>query len=663
MTFKTKLTAFLLMIFMISFAIFVGLFISQQTSLIASQEQKNLNSLAAYIDNRISQELETARVSVLTVANNTEIQRLFAERNRDELAVVLLPVYEQIKDKVSQVQFHLPDSTSFLRLHQPEKFGDSLKEFRFTVNEANQQQKTISGLEEGKGGYGFRVVAPMYYDGVHTGSVEYGMDFGDSFLNRIKESYGGEYFTYTFNDTDSVAWEETKGLIASTAEDTFLKELTEEELGRLKAGENLYLVTADNNYSLLYLPFKDYKGEVRGYFKIAQGRTGILDLVAQSKSKMFIIIFAILLLASLSFYLLIKYLLKPVDVLLSKTKLIAGGDLTTTIDIKSKDEIGKLAESFNMMTLNLRNMIKNLKVISAKTYDSSKNISSNLESGALSFQQISATMEELTSGMSDQQQSAMVTSEIVDSVSSSIEEISRNSSEMYDSSVEVITLSKDGESAIENMIQQMNVINETTVISSNEVRNLVNLNQEISVISKTIADIASQTNLLALNAAIEAARAGEAGRGFAVVSDEISKLADRTHDSIGEIQKIVQDIVLRTDVAISSIDEVSKEVISGQKIAEQTGVAFRNIYSSLDKVTKQIKNVEQMSDEIKVGGVQQSRSMESITSSIQQSAAGFEEISASTEELSAMLETISSFAIELNQITEELEANINKFTL
>src|SRR6056297_1605609 len=185
---------------------FVALYfiINQMTGdIVELEEEKNMDLMDNAIKNQMEAQLSSAEMSVLTIAENEQIQKLFAERNREGLEELLLPVFERLKGEVAQMQFHLPDSTSFLRLHRPEKYGDSLRDFRFTVNAANDEERIVSGLEEGVAGYGFRVVVPMYYNSRHTGSVEYGSDFGENFLANIKESFPGEYYIYLLNSEDN----------------------------------------------------------------------------------------------------------------------------------------------------------------------------------------------------------------------------------------------------------------------------------------------------------------------------------------------------------------------------------------------------------------------------------------------------------------------------
>lgn len=169
---------------------------SRSLTIIQNSEMNELKLIEKVIAAKLTDQIDATRAITLSVAYNTEVQRLFAERNRQALAEQLLPGYEMVKDQYAQMQFHLPDSTSFLRLHQPERYGDSLRDFRHTVNVANQTRTITAGLEEGRGGYGLRVVVPVFYQGQHIGSVEYGGDFGLPFLITLQKELGGDYFIY-----------------------------------------------------------------------------------------------------------------------------------------------------------------------------------------------------------------------------------------------------------------------------------------------------------------------------------------------------------------------------------------------------------------------------------------------------------------------------------
>ena len=200
MSLKTKIFIGFSVFVLIIFSIFSIYTFNETTKVIISREEEMLRVLTESLGVKMDEQIESAEISAVTLANNSEVQRLFSQKDREGLTRLLLPGYQAIESKISQAQFHLPDSTSFLRLHSPDKYGDSLKDFRFTVNEANEKKEIIRGLEEGVAGYGFRVVVPVSHQGRHLGTFEYGSDFKDAFLGDLKDSYSGEYFIYGVND-------------------------------------------------------------------------------------------------------------------------------------------------------------------------------------------------------------------------------------------------------------------------------------------------------------------------------------------------------------------------------------------------------------------------------------------------------------------------------
>lgn len=136
----------------------------------------------------LSSQTRLARTIFDEVLNKPDILQLVKEAsqsdgpgrksNRELLYAKLAPVYERLKrDRVRQVHFHLPDGTSFLRLHHPREFGDNLFEVRPSVRLANTKKIYVDGFEEGRDFHAFRHVFPLFLDGEHVGSVELGVPF------------------------------------------------------------------------------------------------------------------------------------------------------------------------------------------------------------------------------------------------------------------------------------------------------------------------------------------------------------------------------------------------------------------------------------------------------------------------------------------------------
>lgn len=242
---KTKIFVGLSFSVLLVFSFFSFYTFNETSKTIIEKENEMLETLSQSINIKMEGQIEAAEIGAISLANNQAVLKLFANRDRDGLADILLPAFDKISNSISQVQFHLPDSTSFLRLHKPEKYGDSLKEFRFTVNKANEEREIVKGLEKGVAGFGFRVVVPMSYNNIHLGTVEYGSDFGTNFLEHIKQNNEGDYFIYQFDDETTTASTNNTTLIASTTETDIWNIEQENHIEQLHNNEIVYLQTTD----------------------------------------------------------------------------------------------------------------------------------------------------------------------------------------------------------------------------------------------------------------------------------------------------------------------------------------------------------------------------------------------------------------------------------
>ncbi|MGE4267807.1 MAG: methyl-accepting chemotaxis protein [Deferribacterales bacterium] len=311
------------------------------------------------------------------------------------------------------------------------------------------------------------------------------------------------------------------------------------------------------------------------------------------------------------------------------------GDLTKRLDVKSNDEVGKLAEYFNSFIDKLREIIATL-----------QHSAHSVASGST---ELAAATEELSATVNDQ--SAQILS-----VAGATNQMNTASAAMTDDLAasskianETSATTTEGRNKIQTAMDEVNGIKTSVDQLNGTIQKLVNSSQEINEILDVISDIADQTNLLALNAAIEAARAGDHGRGFAVVADEVRKLAERTQSSTGEIGGIINN--LRTDSlkASSDMSVARNQVESGVNIMLETAGFFDKIVSSVDEM-------KQMNASIKASMSNQKDGMHEINDKAQAISTGVEQSS------SALLE-ISRTVSDLEKQSEELQDVIKQFRI
>ncbi|MFC1496557.1 methyl-accepting chemotaxis protein [Candidatus Margulisiibacteriota bacterium] len=296
---------------------------------------------------------------------------------------------------------------------------------------------------------------------------------------------------------------------------------------------------------------------------------------AQSAGMMIVsVLLVTLLVTALIAFVISRAIVLPAQTLTAAANFIAEKrDLTEEVEVKTGDEIGILAVSFNKMIAGLKEFM--IKVKNAGTQITS------------AVYQIRSATEQHASGASEQ-------SSAISEASATVEELANTATQIAHNSQNVVLTA-------EKTLKGMDEINNKVGNTAQKILSLGEKSQTIGNVTNIIDDIADQTNLLALNAAIEAARAGEAGRGFAVVAQEIRKLAEKSTESTGEIRHLITEIQAETNSAIMGVEESTSWVTKGVEMVQDTtqkakeiGIATQQQKSAADQVVSAMKNIDQV---------------------------------------------------------------------
>lgn len=362
-----------------------------------------------------------------------------------------------------------------------------------------------------------------------------------------------------------------------------------------------------------------------------------------------------------------RYLLKtlqPIDVLVHEATKIAQGDLSlSALGIDSKDEVGRLAQSFEQMTNNLRTLMQQVSAATEQVASSSEQLHAGAEQSAQAANQVAVSIASTSAGIEKQTLG-------VANVLSLVEDITKGSQEGAAAAEQAAAITKqavysttEGSNAVGNAIVQMNQIQVTVEDSAKVVAELGDRSKEIGLIVDTISGIAAQTNLLALNAAIEAARAGEQGRGFAVVAEEVRKLAEQSQIAAKQISALIGDIQAKTDQAVVAMSTGTEEVRKGSAVVDKAGISFKEIERHVEEVSQITQGIAIGLSDAMNASKQVLLATQEVDAIGREIASQAQNISAATEEQSASMEEIAASSQSLANVAEELQNAVRKFTM
>ncbi len=359
-----------------------------------------------------------------------------------------------------------------------------------------------------------------------------------------------------------------------------------------------------------------------------------------------------------------NYIAGMIAKLAKYSKNISEGHLQINkIEVKSKDDIGIVADAFNIMVENLRNIIGNISKYGDDIAHSAGIVQGSVEQSSKAIENVGISMQSVSIGASEQTEQTKETFNIVNSLYESNKIMLDKANQVLATSQMAISVATEGSAKVDAMLNQVKVIEEKIVLTQNSSESLEKKTSEVKNIIDTINNISVQTNLLALNASIEAARAGEHGKGFAVVAEEVRKLADSSKNATGEITKLL-NVIQNDSKDVSDRMHVGvDEVRGGIQMGEDARNSFNKILETSEEVDSQIKDI---TNEIK-NIAEEIKDVEGKSKNILNIAADFSDescnISATLQEQTATLEEITASSVVLLDMANQLQKIVKQFKL
>ncbi|MGF7033912.1 methyl-accepting chemotaxis protein [Paenibacillus mucilaginosus] len=384
-----------------------------------------------------------------------------------------------------------------------------------------------------------------------------------------------------------------------------------------------------------------------------------------ARGVIFTVIAAAILIGLVMAYLIARNISRPMIQASEALGRVAAGDLTVEpLKVKSRDEIGQLAEAFNRMTADMNAMVSQIKVSSEMVAASAEQLLASAEQSSKAAESVADGSQEASDYTEKQMQSVEELFNALSEVSAGMQQISGNGEIMLTMVRETNELSDRGGRAVQAIAEQMNEINQTSEESSRMIRLLGEQSKQIGNIVTLITGIANQTNLLALNAAIEAARAGEHGKGFAVVAGEVRKLAEQSVQSAAQITSLVESIQRDTDKVILSVERGTDKVYEGIRKAEDVRDAFTEIKESIQTVSVKVEEVTHSVEDMTASSEEMTATIETVSTASEQiatasqtNAAASQQQLASMQEISASSQSLAHLAEELNEVLARFKTN------
>ncbi len=358
-----------------------------------------------------------------------------------------------------------------------------------------------------------------------------------------------------------------------------------------------------------------------------------------------------------------KRLVAPLKKIQGFAQNLSEGNLTTSVEVRTRNEIGQTADALLVAQGNMRSLLQGITEVSNGVGSALGNFDKAFNNMKESISQVSIAVDSIAENVTKQAASTdeangnvVVMADQIDQTGTEVASLNRNADEM----------NRISEQSMNTLKQLLDISSKTRQSISAMAEQTASTNQsveQIHVAANLINEISDQTSLLALNASIEAARAGEAGKGFSVVADEIAKLASQSTNSVEEIGKTVVELQSNAEKSVVVMREINEAVELQVNSLTETQHIMERLHEELVNCFTSVHSIDAMTQEIDGQRANVTGTLSVLNDLAQDNASVAEETSAMSTELSRVVN-------DANQLVEDLEGKVqllindmSKFTL